>query len=283
MSDQQTWTHIPTPGKLQSWQDSGNLPHELLSILLDIIQDGLCIIDRQMNVVYSNVAMQYWYGTDDSNAAKCYERFHRRTQPCPDCPALRAFTSGTPQTSMQAMETKGKVTGQQRLFCVPLLDEKGDPFLTVEYVRDISNEKMAESTALLLEEQNAMLQEHLQHSQAAGKRLEEETTQKLNYIVNALKQSLSRLLDQRNYQTLEKQIDRLLDTFADRHSSLSAKLSEQEQAVAGYIMEGYVSKEIAEKLNLSKKTVDFHRTNIRKKMGLGPGDNLRQRLKDELY
>ena len=39
-----------------------------------------------------------------------------------------------------------------------------------------------------------------------------------------------------------------------------------------------MSKEIADRMNLSKKTVDYHRSNIRKKLELGPKDDLRQAL-----
>ena len=55
-------------------------------------------------------------------------------------------------------------------------------------------------------------------------------------------------------------------------------MTEQEAAVARYIVNNFVSKEIAEKLHISKKTVDYHRTNIRKKLGLGADENLKQCL-----
>jgi DNA-binding CsgD family transcriptional regulator len=38
--------------------------------------------------------------------------------------------------------------------------------------------------------------------------------------------------------------------------------------IASLIKEGRASEEIAKKLVVSKKTVDFHRANIRKKLGL---------------
>ncbi len=286
MNDHANWTHIPSPGKVIRYQDGSDLPHELVNILLDIIQDGLCIVDRKMELVYSNLAMQYWYGNHEKKASrenKCYVKYHGRKEPCENCPALKAFEQGTPQTGMQILEKNGKVTGRQRLFCVPLLDARGEVFLVVEYVRDITDEKLAESSVQLLEKQNALLQEHLWHSHEETRRAQDMMALKVNYIVNAIKQSLSSLLDEKNYLRIEKQIDRLLDTYENRQSSLASKLSDQEKTIAKYIMEGYVSKEIAEKLNVSKKTVDYHRTNIRKKMMLGPDDNLRQRLEEELY
>lgn len=46
------------------------------------------------------------------------------------------------------------------------------------------------------------------------------------------------------------------------------RLSEREKEILKFIANGYTSKEIAEKLNLSKLTVDTHRKNIQNKLGL---------------
>ena len=45
-------------------------------------------------------------------------------------------------------------------------------------------------------------------------------------------------------------------------------LTHTEQEVALFILQGLSSKEIADRLFISKKSVDFHRHNIRKKLGL---------------
>ena len=44
------------------------------------------------------------------------------------------------------------------------------------------------------------------------------------------------------------------------------RLSEREKEILRFIVNGYTSKEIAEKLNLSKLTVDTHRKNIQHKL-----------------
>jgi two-component system nitrate/nitrite response regulator NarL len=46
------------------------------------------------------------------------------------------------------------------------------------------------------------------------------------------------------------------------------KLSNQEKEIIKYIVEGKTSKEISDKLNISKNTVDTHRKNIHKKLEL---------------
>jgi DNA-binding CsgD family transcriptional regulator len=56
------------------------------------------------------------------------------------------------------------------------------------------------------------------------------------------------------------------------------ELSPREQEVAQLIRQGYTSRQIAEVLVISKKAVDFHRSNIRRKLGLSRGENLRAYL-----
>ena len=55
--------------------------------------------------------------------------------------------------------------------------------------------------------------------------------------------------------------------------SASEKLTYREEEVLKYINKGYTSAEIANKLKLSKKTVDFYRSNIMRKFNLsGPNE-----------
>ncbi|WP_292593520.1 helix-turn-helix transcriptional regulator, partial [Mesotoga sp. UBA5825] len=51
-----------------------------------------------------------------------------------------------------------------------------------------------------------------------------------------------------------------------KHSSILDNLTSREIQIAEFIREGKTSKEIAEILSVTKKTVDFHRANIRKKL-----------------
>ena len=69
---------------------------------------------------------------------------------------------------------------------------------------------------------------------------------------------------------------RLLLTQERHHVSApcapaSVLFSAQEQKIIRYIQEDKSSKEIAELLHVAKSTVDFHRANIRKKLGLKSG------------
>jgi PAS domain S-box-containing protein len=74
---------------------------------------------------------------------------------------------------------------------------------------------------------------------------------------------------QRNQLTiLERHINEIVSPFLRTLSSKYPNLTPMEIKVITFIREGRTTKEIAELLKLSARTVDVHRDNIRKKLGL---------------
>lgn len=78
---------------------------------------------------------------------------------------------------------------------------------------------------------------------------------------------------------LEKNLLEIVSPFLNRLTSSYFDLTPQEIQVAGLVKDGKMTKEIAGLLNISANAVDFHRKNIRKKLGLeSRKTNLRSRL-----
>lgn len=67
---------------------------------------------------------------------------------------------------------------------------------------------------------------------------------------------------------LETNLNDIISPFLHSLTSTFLGLSTGEIEVAGYIKYGKTTKEIAELLNLSDRTIEFHRANIRKKLGI---------------
>lgn len=78
----------------------------------------------------------------------------------------------------------------------------------------------------------------------------------------------------------EKEIESILKTFKDQKSSSQnisyVQLMDIEKIVLSYIAEGFSSIEIAQKLNLNKRVIDYHRVEIMEKLGI---NNLTQLIK----
>jgi len=69
-------------------------------------------------------------------------------------------------------------------------------------------------------------------------------------------------------KTAEAYLDDIASPFVQKLTSNYLNLTKKEIQIAALIREGKTSKEIAELLNSNKRVVDFHRENIRKKLGL---------------
>jgi len=80
-------------------------------------------------------------------------------------------------------------------------------------------------------------------------------------------------------EIIEERLHEIISPFLHRLTSLNKVLTPQEIQVAALVREGHSSKEIADVLLISVSGVDFHRKQIRKKLGLsGSGKNLRSHL-----
>jgi len=78
---------------------------------------------------------------------------------------------------------------------------------------------------------------------------------------------------------IEKNLQSIMSEFLTHLKSTAPKLTSKEIQVASLIKEGMSTKEMARFLNVSRKTVDIFRYNIRKKLGL---NNRKENLMNHL-
>ena len=126
--------------------------------------------------------------------------------------------------------------------------------------------------AIRLEESNAALKVLLKQREVDKIELEEKVLLNVNQlIVPYLGKMKRRKLDakQKAYvEILESNLNEIVSPFARSLSSKFLRLSHTELEVSNLIRQGKNTKEIAEIMNLAESTIDFHRNNIREKLGV---------------
>jgi len=118
-----------------------------LSNVFTSIQDGISVLDKDLNIIQVNPIMELWYSHSmPMLGKKCYEVYHERNEPCEICPSLQSLRTGQPAYDVVPKRgPKQKIIGWLDLYSFPLLDEEGGHIIgVIEYVRDISERKKAE-------------------------------------------------------------------------------------------------------------------------------------------
>ena len=123
-----------------------------------------------------------------------------------------------------------------------------------------------------LEEANTALRVLLKKREEDKGELEEKVLSNVKELVNPyLKRLKNTSLDPQqraHLELVESNLNDIISPFLHRLSSKYLNLTPREIEVATLVKEGKATKEIAEILNLSMNAVDFHRKNIRQKLGL---------------
>ncbi len=161
--------------------------------------------------------------------------------------------------------------------------QRGEKFFFCSIIRDITKRKQAENELSRSRSELQVQSENLAEVNAALKvllhqrdedkiRLEEKV---LSNIKELILPYMSRLrlspLNQRQksfIDVIESNLTEIIAPFSHELSSQYYNLTPAEIQIAGLIKEGKTTKEIAELLQSSARAVEFHRNNLRKKLGL---------------
>ncbi len=133
---------------------------QFLETVFNSIQDGISVLDKDLNILRTNQVMKNWYAHSlPLEGRKCYEMYHQRSECCEKCPVSRSLKTGNLEMDEIPLIQENKTTGILELFAFPMLDNTGAPIGVVEYVRDITQRKNAETQLLESEEKYRALVE----------------------------------------------------------------------------------------------------------------------------
>ena len=161
-----------------------------------------------------------------------------------------------------------------------LKDDNGNHLYNTATAIDISELKIKNRN---LEEVNAALRVLLRKRDSDKLELEEKVLYNVKELVKPVLEKLKKSgLDKRQQayiNILESSLNDIVSPFARRLSQYFIKLTPTEIQIANLIREGKTTKEIAEFMTLSMRTIEFHRKNIRNKFGIkNKKENLRSHL-----
>lgn len=253
---------------------------QLWRYTVNCVQDGVTLLDQEYNLIDTNETVSCWYKDKEKlSGKKCFRVFHGRESRCRDCPVAKAFRDGRPACSDKDYSIHGREIGRQKIYAVPIFDKDGRICGAIEYIRDItllekikSELQLVRDSLELLKSQNGSLRdllrqkdlEHSQYDESIKNRIEKSILPSLQVLKqnahsNALNEHVSFI------ESMIMQIEKPLGTGI---SSKFFNFTSRELQIAQLIKDGKSSKEIAAELFVSLKAVEFHRNNIRKKLGL---------------
>lgn len=164
----------------------------------------------------------------------------------------------------------------------PVFDDQKNVIAVEGIAKDITERKKAEEALKLsekelreqkiaLEQKNLALQEILGQIEIEKRQIEDNVMANVDKLLLPILKKLKRKgskFDQENIDLLQHTLENLTATFGKKVSNEKFKLTPREIEICNMIVNGLTSKEISQLLTVAPRTIEIHRNNIRKKLGI---------------
>ena len=255
--------------------------------ILDASVDRIRLSDTDMNIIWANQThdRELNIHPEELIGQRCHTIFVNRDTPCPECPSIKAINSGRIEHSVLTRPSPGNTEENIYLdsHAVPLKDEAGDIVKCIQITRNITDRVRAEkalrerkkelkSKTTNLKEANVALRVLLKRREEDKGELEKKVLSNVKQLIVPYIEKLEKtgLNDrQKTYiDILEENLKDIISPFVRTLSSTYLNISPTEMRVANLVRQGKTTKEIAESLHSSPRAIEFHRNNLRNKLGL---------------
>jgi PAS domain S-box-containing protein len=222
-----------------------------------------------------------------TKGSTCYAVTHNSEKPCGSsnhpCPLEVIRETKKPTTVVHLHYDKDGNPIHVEVHAYPIFDKKGNVSQIIEYNLDITelkrNEEVLrqreielEAKAKNLEEAYTALKVLLKRRDEDKRELEEKMLFNVKNLVEPyikkLKRAGSKNSQKIYLEILESNLNEIISSFTHNLATNFLRLTPTEIQVANLVLFGKTTKGIAEMMNLSPKTIEFHRDNIRHKIGI---------------
>ncbi|UCF84459.1 MAG: PAS domain S-box protein [Desulfobacteraceae bacterium] len=264
-------------------------------LLVETMSDGLVVTDKDGIITYANrkFGEMTGYSTDEIIGRQATDFLNTANKDILQQHAVIHGAKGPGSYETDVISKHGrKVT--TIMSPKPNVDSEGNFLGSFAVLTDISRLKQTENTLRKsqedlerkknnFEELNTALRVLLKKKEEDKTKIEEKVFSNTKKLIEPYLEKLkkSRLNEnQKAYvDILESNLNDIISPFAIRLDNKYVKLTPAEIHVANFVRQGVKSKQIAHILNISKRTVDGHRANIRKKLEItNKNSNLRSCL-----
>ena len=155
---------------LRRSEEKSRADEEFLSDIFASIKDGISVLDKDMNIVRVNPAVEKYFSDLPLVGQKCYKVYHYRDTVCSVCPVEHTLKTGEENLVIRQSDAGGDNASVIELYSYPLINRNtGKLEGAIEYVRDVTERHRAaaalaekhrelEETAQELEQSRNMLQ-----------------------------------------------------------------------------------------------------------------------------
>ncbi|MDD3776212.1 MAG: LuxR C-terminal-related transcriptional regulator [Actinomycetota bacterium] len=257
---------------------------QFFKFIFNNIRDGISILDVNLNIIGVNSLLENWFSHKiPFIGEKCYKIYHNRQEPCVGCPTLKAVQQKRTIRGIMPYDEPEKEKNWHEIYSFPLYNENNEVEAIIEYIKDpteTSSYKKAVNDLKqklnfqkqTISDQETALRVLINQSKKTGDDVSKNMIYNINIslkpIIHSLKIRLKDKEELKYLEILEQRLDKIASPFLKRISSQEYNLTPTEIQVAKLIREGNKIKDIASMLQVSVKTVCFHRMNIRKKLKL---------------
>ncbi len=251
-----------------------------MAALLDHLPLFISLVGNDYSITYANAFCRHFFG--ETAGKRCYTYFLQRQSPCPKCPLCLGLSG----RSGHIRTLRGQKTARSfKLLNVRWEDSAGIPMLLTagvdvsDQVATIEEQKKklrryrlaGEKDKTEIERKTIALKEVLGQLEVEKKKMAEKIEINVQKVLLPVIDKLiekSSSLDSRYLMMLKQNLKQLTSSVGIKLSNTNHNLTPKEIELCALIKGGFSIKEIATMQNLSERTVETHRLNIRRKLGL---------------